>query len=55
MPVIKFQRYFFDLRWSDHEDDDANGTLLADDQPHSTMLIVSFDNSKTRATTAIQT
>jgi hypothetical protein len=31
MPVIKFQRYFFDLRWSDHEDDDANGTLLADD------------------------
>jgi hypothetical protein len=31
MPVIKFQRYFFGLRWSDHEDDDANGTLLSDD------------------------
>jgi hypothetical protein len=30
MPVIKFQRYFFGLRWSD-EDDDANGTLLSDD------------------------
>jgi hypothetical protein len=31
MPVIKVQRYFFGLRWSDHEDDDANGTLLSDD------------------------
>jgi hypothetical protein len=31
MPVIKFQRYFFGLRWSDHEDDDVNGTLLSDD------------------------
>ena len=31
MQVINFQRYFFSLRWSDHEDDDANGTLLSDD------------------------
>ena len=31
MQVIKFQRDFFGLRWSDHEDDDANGTLLSDD------------------------
>jgi hypothetical protein len=54
MPVIKFQRYFFDLRWSDHEDDDANGTLLADDAA-ALNYADPFDNSKTRATTAIQT
>jgi hypothetical protein len=27
----KVRAYFFGLRWSDHEDDDANGTLLSDD------------------------
>ena len=31
MPVLTVRRYFFDLRWSDHEEDDANGTLLPDD------------------------
>jgi hypothetical protein len=30
MPVSKFQRYFFGVRWSDHEYDDPNGTLLSD-------------------------
>jgi hypothetical protein len=30
MPVLKVQRYFFDVRSSDHEDDDTNGTLLSD-------------------------
>ena len=27
----KVRRYYFGLRWSDHEDDDANGTLLSDE------------------------
>ena len=31
MPVLQVRRYFFSLRWSDHEDDDASGTLLSDD------------------------
>ena len=31
MPVLEVQRYFFGLRWLDHEDDDANGMLLSDD------------------------
>ena len=31
MPVAKIRRYYFGLRWSDHEDDDANGKLLSDD------------------------
>ena len=30
MPVLEVQRYFFGVRWSDHEDDDPNGTLLSD-------------------------
>jgi hypothetical protein len=30
MPVLKVQRYFFDVRSSDHEDDDRDGTLLSD-------------------------
>jgi hypothetical protein len=30
MPVLEAQRYFFGVRWSDHEDDDPNGTLLSD-------------------------
>jgi hypothetical protein len=24
-------RYFFSVRWPDHEDDDTNGTLLSDE------------------------
>jgi len=31
MPVVKVRRYFFGLRWSDHEEDDANAALLPDD------------------------
>ena len=31
MPVLEVQRYFFGVRWSDHEDYDPNGTLLSDD------------------------
>ena len=31
MPVAKVRRYYFRLRWSGHEDDDANGMLLSDD------------------------
>ena len=31
MPALTVRRYFFGLRWSDHEEDDANGTLLPDD------------------------
>ena len=27
---LEAQRYFFGLRWSDHEEDDPNGTLLPD-------------------------
>ena len=30
MPRLKSRRYFFGVRWSDHEDDDLNGTLLSD-------------------------
>jgi len=30
MPALEIQRYFFGVRWSDHEDDDPNGTLLSD-------------------------
>jgi hypothetical protein len=30
MQVLEVQRYFFGVRWSDHEDDDPNGTLLSD-------------------------
>jgi len=30
MPVLKVQQYFFDVRSSDHEDDDRDGTLLSD-------------------------
>jgi hypothetical protein len=30
MPVLEVQRYFFGVRWSDHEDDDPNGVLLSD-------------------------
>jgi hypothetical protein len=32
MPVLEAQRYFFGVRWSDHEDDDPNGTLLSDNE-----------------------
>jgi hypothetical protein len=31
MPVADVRRYYFGLRRSGHEDDDANGTLLSDD------------------------
>jgi hypothetical protein len=31
MPVLQVQRYFFGVRWSDHEDYDPKGTLLSDD------------------------
>ena len=31
MPALTVRRYFFGLRLSDHEEDDANGTLLPDD------------------------
>jgi hypothetical protein len=30
MPVLEVQRYFFCVRWPDHEDDDPKGTLLSD-------------------------
>jgi hypothetical protein len=30
MPVLEVQRYFFGVRWSDHEDDNPNGALLSD-------------------------
>jgi hypothetical protein len=30
LPVLEVQRYFFDVRWPDREDDDPNGTLLSD-------------------------
>jgi hypothetical protein len=30
MPVLKVQRYFFDVRSFDHDDDVKNGTLLSD-------------------------
>lgn len=30
MPLLEVQRYFFGIRWSDHEDDDPNGALLRD-------------------------
>jgi hypothetical protein len=30
MSVLEVQRYFFGVRWSDHEDDDPNGVLLSD-------------------------
>jgi hypothetical protein len=30
MPELEVQQYFFGVRWSDHEDDDPNGTLLSD-------------------------
>jgi hypothetical protein len=48
MPVVKVRRYYFGLRWSGHEDDDANGTLLSDDaaalnyadRPPNMMVIV---------------
>ena len=30
MPVLEVQRYFFGVRWSDHEDNDPNGALLSD-------------------------
>jgi hypothetical protein len=30
MPVLEVQRYFFGVRWFDHEDDDPSGTLLSD-------------------------
>ena len=33
MPVLEVQRYFFGVRWSDHEDYDPKGTLLSDDAP----------------------
>jgi hypothetical protein len=31
MPVLA-RRYFFGVRWSDHEDVDPNGTLLSDNE-----------------------
>ena len=31
MPALTVRRYYFGLRWSGHEEDDANGTLLPDD------------------------
>jgi hypothetical protein len=31
MAVSEAQRYFFGVRWSDHEDRDPDGTLLSDD------------------------
>ena len=30
MPVLEVQRYFFGVRWSDHEDDDPKGVPLSD-------------------------
>ena len=30
MPVFEVQRYFFGVRWSDHEDDDPSGAVLSD-------------------------
>ena len=30
MPVAKVRRYYFGLRWSDHEDDDPSGAVLSD-------------------------
>ena len=29
MSLLEVQRYFFSVRWSDHEDDDPSGTLLS--------------------------
>jgi hypothetical protein len=30
MPVFEVQRYFFGVRWSDHEDDDPSGAVFSD-------------------------
>ena len=30
MPILEVRRYFFAVRWCDHEEDDPNGTLLSD-------------------------
>ena len=55
MPVFEVRKYFFDVRRSDREDEDAIGTQLSDEPPHSTMPNVSFESLRRMAVTTIPT
>jgi hypothetical protein len=55
MPVFEVRKYFFDVRRSDREDEDAIGTQLLDEPPHSTMPNVSFESLRRMAVTTIPT
>ena len=55
MPVLTVRRYFFGLRWSDHEEDDANGTLLPDDAAALNYADRLIRQLKARAATVIPT
>jgi hypothetical protein len=56
MPVLEVQRYFFDVRRPDHEDDDPNGMLLSDNAACIQLCrSVSFEDSRKVADTTIPT